>query len=200
MARPAACSAATTWIAKAWRPSRCTWWKRACSRDYLLTRQPVRGFEGSNGRARLPGSYGATAAGISNLFVRSSETAAGGGSEEEADRAVQDARQALRHHRPQNGFSVLGFARRGAAAASGSAGERRARSACRSWSTRSIRTAARNWCAACASAGLNVRSLKDILAAGDDSTVFEFMDSPAPFALIGASCFTAEAAWWRPPF
>jgi hypothetical protein len=40
--------------------------------------------------------------------------------------------------------------------------------------------------------GLNVRSLKDILAAGDDSTVFEFMNSPAPFALIGASSYTAE--------
>jgi hypothetical protein len=34
--------------------------------------------------------------------------------------------------------------------------------------------------------------LKDILAAGDDSTVFEFMNSQAPFALIGASSFTAE--------
>src|SRR5437764_6326078 len=42
--------------------------------------------------------------------------------------------------------------------------------------------------------GLNVRSLKDILAAGDDSAVFEFMDNAAPFALIGASGFTAETA------
>jgi hypothetical protein len=40
--------------------------------------------------------------------------------------------------------------------------------------------------------GLNTRSLKDILAAGDDSTVLEFMNSPAPFALIGASSFTVE--------
>src|ERR1035437_112657 len=29
-------------------------------KNYLLTRQPVRGYEGSNGRARLPGSYGAS--------------------------------------------------------------------------------------------------------------------------------------------
>ena len=42
-------------------------------KGFLLTRQPVRGFEGSNGRARMPGSYGASAAGISNLFVSSSE-------------------------------------------------------------------------------------------------------------------------------
>ena len=34
--------------------------------------------------------------------------------------------------------------------------------------------------------GLNARSLKDILAAGNDTHVFEFLDNPAPFALIGA--------------
>jgi TldD protein len=39
----------------------------------------------------------------------------------------------------------------------------------------------------------NARSLRDILIAGDDSTVFEFMDNPAPFAMIGASAFTSEA-------
>ena len=43
-------------------------------KGFLLTRQPVRGFEGSNGRARLPGSYGAQAAAISNLFVSAAET------------------------------------------------------------------------------------------------------------------------------
>src|SRR5204862_2396204 len=34
-------------------------------KSYLLTRQPVRGYEGSNGRARLPGGMGASAATIS---------------------------------------------------------------------------------------------------------------------------------------
>ena len=43
-------------------------------KTFLLTRQPVRGFDGSNGRARVPGPYGAGAGAISNLFVRASET------------------------------------------------------------------------------------------------------------------------------
>jgi hypothetical protein len=43
-------------------------------KTFLLTRQPVRGFEGSNGHARLPGSFGAHTAGISNLFVTAAET------------------------------------------------------------------------------------------------------------------------------
>lgn len=42
--------------------------------------------------------------------------------------------------------------------------------------------------------GFSARSLKDILAAGDDNAAFEFLDSAAPFALIGASGFTAETA------
>jgi hypothetical protein len=42
--------------------------------------------------------------------------------------------------------------------------------------------------------GLNARSLKDILAAGDDTAVFEFMDNVAPFALVGAANFSTEAA------
>jgi hypothetical protein len=42
--------------------------------------------------------------------------------------------------------------------------------------------------------GLNTRSLKDILAAGDDNVLFEYMDNPAPFALIGGSGYTTEAA------
>jgi hypothetical protein len=41
---------------------------------FLLTRQPVRGFEGSNGRARLPGAFGAKFAAFSNLFVKAHET------------------------------------------------------------------------------------------------------------------------------
>jgi hypothetical protein len=43
-------------------------------KNFLLTRQPVRGFEGSNGRARLPGNFGAKAAVFSNLFVRARQT------------------------------------------------------------------------------------------------------------------------------
>ena len=42
-------------------------------KSYLLTRQPVRGYETSNGRARLPGNFGASNAVISNLFISASD-------------------------------------------------------------------------------------------------------------------------------
>jgi TldD protein len=42
--------------------------------------------------------------------------------------------------------------------------------------------------------GVSARSLKDILAAGDNPTVFEYMNNAAPFAMIGAGGFTAETS------
>jgi TldD protein len=41
---------------------------------YMYTRQPVRGHEGSNGRARLPGPFGARMAVYSNLFISARQT------------------------------------------------------------------------------------------------------------------------------
>jgi len=75
-------------------------------KSYLLTRQPVKGYEGSNGRARLPGAFGASTASISNLFVSSSDAVPARRVEEETDRALPHPQQALRHHRSQNGFSL----------------------------------------------------------------------------------------------
>ena len=42
--------------------------------------------------------------------------------------------------------------------------------------------------------GLSTRSLKDIVAASDESYVFDFIDSNAPFALMGAGSFTDSAS------
>jgi hypothetical protein len=39
---------------------------------------------------------------------------------------------------------------------------------------------------------LNVRSLRDIRAAGDDTTIFDYLDNGAPLALMGAGNYAAE--------
>jgi hypothetical protein len=43
-------------------------------RHFLLSREPVRTFSGSNGHGRLPGGFGSEAAAIGNLFVQADET------------------------------------------------------------------------------------------------------------------------------
>ena len=53
-------------------------------RNFLTTRQPVKGAHQSNGRASLRGSFGANAASFGNLFVRASQSSDSAGVEEEA--------------------------------------------------------------------------------------------------------------------
>ena len=160
-------------------------------KGYLLTRQPVRGYDGSNGRARLPGAFGANTASISNLFVKASDAVTpaelkkklielcqargkpygiivrkmdypSSASIEEARRVLMSAQGGRPVSMPVLVYKVFPDGHEEL--------------------VRGLRFR-----------GLNVRSLKDILAAGDDAAAFEFMDSAAPFALMGASGFTAEA-------
>ncbi len=160
-------------------------------KGYLLTRQPVRGYDGSNGRARLPGAFGANTASISNLFVKASDAVTpaelkkklielcqargkpygivvrkmdypSSASIEEARRVLMSAQGGRPVSMPILVYKVFPDGHEEL--------------------VRGLRFR-----------GLNVRSLKDILAAGDDAAAFEFMDSAAPFALMGASGFTAEA-------
>ncbi|HEY1496033.1 MAG TPA: hypothetical protein VGF49_15885, partial [Candidatus Solibacter sp.] len=161
-------------------------------KNYLLTRQPVRGFEGSNGRARLPGGFGASNATISNLFVSTTEAV-----------PVAELKKRLielcRTRNKPYGIIVrkmdfpstasLDEARR---LLGGQQGGKPVSLPVLVYKVyvdgheelvRGMRFR-----------GFNVRSLKDILAAGDDAAVFEFMDNTAPFALIGGTGFTAEAS------
>jgi len=42
--------------------------------------------------------------------------------------------------------------------------------------------------------GVNARSLKDILAAGDDSITFNYLENGAPFALLGFGSSSAQVS------
>ena len=162
-------------------------------KEFLLTRQPVRGFSGSNGRARMPGNYGAAAAGIGNLFIASSETTP-------AAELKQKLMELCRTRDKPYGIIV----RKMDFPSSASLEEARRLLSGAQGSTRPVSIpilvykvypdGREELVRGLSFRGLNTRSLKDILAAGDDSTVFEFMNSPAPFALIGASSFTAETS------
>jgi hypothetical protein len=166
--------------------------EKGALKNYLLTRQPVRGYEGSNGHARLPASFGADAASFSNLFVRSSETVP----VPELKKKLIEICQA--RGKPYGivvrkmdfpSSAALDEARR---MIGGGQGGRpvsmpmlvyRVYPDGREELVRALRFR-----------GLNLRSLKDILAAGNDTTVFEYMDNGAPFALLAASGATAESA------
>lgn len=161
-------------------------------KNYLLTRQPVRGFSDSNGRARMDGPFGASTAGISNLFIGSSDAVPAG---EMKKKLIELIRQRGKPYgiavrrldfpaaAPVNELRLLMATSPGAVhPLSAPTLVYKVFPDGREELVRGMRFH-----------GVNVRSLKDILAAGDDNTVFEFMDSPAPFAMIGGGGFTAEA-------
>jgi hypothetical protein len=166
--------------------------EKGALKGFLLTRQPVRGFEGSNGRARLPGGQ-ANVADISNLFVKSSETIAAADMKKKLIELIQQRNKPYGIIVRKMDFpSTAGLdeLRRLLQGAQGTAhpvsmpllvykvfpdGHEEL--------VRGMRFR-----------GFTARSLKDILVTGDDANVFDFLDSTVPFAAVaGGASYTTEA-------
>jgi hypothetical protein len=149
-------------------------------KDFLRTRLPVRGYTESNGRARMAGSSPAP----TNLVITAKETS-----------TIADLKKKMIDLCQQRGLTYgiiirkmdfpstapLDEARKilGAAGASGKAVSQplyvyRLYPDGREELIRGVRIR-----------GINARSLKDILAAGNDSITFNYMENGAPFALLG---------------
>ncbi|MCX6621436.1 MAG: metallopeptidase TldD-related protein, partial [Acidobacteria bacterium] len=158
-------------------------------KNFLLTRQPVTGFEGSNGHARLPGMFGARTARISNLFVKASATVP----EAELKKKLIEM---CGHRGKPYGMLVRKLdypssaggqeIRRMATAAMRNGGSSRVFSSPlmlykvfpdgREELVRGLRFR-----------GLPVRALKDLVAASDRPAVFNYLDNGALLAVSGAS-------------
>jgi len=175
-------------------PQPLTLVEKGVLKQFLMTRQPVGGFSGSNGRARLPGSYGANSAAISNLFVSARETTP----------AADLKKKLLEMCRQRNKLYGI-IVRRMDYPSSASVDEiRRVLSEVAHGGGLPVSSPVLIYKVAADGheelvrglhfRGLNARSLKDIQAAGDDSNVFEFLNNQAPFALIGGASYVAESS------
>jgi len=161
-------------------------------KGFLLTRQPVRGFAASNGHARLPGPYGAATVSVGNLFISSSETMPAGDLKKKLIELV--AARNLAYGivvRKMDYPSTASFDELRRMLAGGESAAHPVSSPVliykvypdgREELVRGLRFRE-----------LNVRSLKDILVAGDDDTVFDYLDNGLPLALVGAASYTTES-------
>jgi len=156
-------------------------------KDFLRTREPVRGYSESNGHARLSGGSAVP----SNLIIKAHETS-----------SVAELKSKMIDLCQQRGLTygivvrrmdfpstaTMDEARRNLAAA-GSAGPAvslplhvyKLYTDGHEELIRGVRLH-----------GLNARSLKDILAAGDDNVTFNYLENGAPFALLGLGSSAAE--------
>ena len=162
-------------------------------KDFLRTRQPVRGYNDSNGHARLTANYGAETPVPTNLLIRARETS-----------SIADLKMKLIDLIQQRGLPYGMIVRKMDFPSSASIDEaRRILSAgSAGGSSRPVSMPLYAWrlypdgheelVRGVRFKGVNARSLKDILAAGDDSVTFNYLDNGAPFALLGFGSGSAE--------
>src|SRR5579863_6008286 len=162
-------------------------------KDFLRTRQPVRGYDDSNGRARLTANYGAETPVPTNLLIRARETS-----------SIADLKKKLIDLIQQRGLPYGMIVRKMDFPSSASLDEARKilSAGAAGGSSRPVSMplyayrlypdGREELVRGERFKGVNARSLKDILAAGDDSITFNYLDNGAPFALVGYGSGAAE--------
>lgn len=161
--------------------------------SYLLTRQPVRGFEGSNGRARLPGDFGAKKAVFSNLLVSVRESS-----------PAAELKKKLLEMINQRGKPYAMIVRKIDLPSSGSGEEQRRLSAAAGQRGGSLRPSSlpllvyrvypdgrEELVRGVKFRGMTVRSLRDIVAASDTPAVFDFIGNGTPLPVMGQGGYVA---------
>ena len=164
-------------------------------KNVLMTRQPVRGLSGSNGRARLPGPFGANAAYFGNLFIRASQTTS------EADLKKKLIELCQQRNKP---YGLIVRKMDFPSSASGDELRRIASTASQSGGARPASlplmvykidaTGKEELIRGLRLRGFNTRSFRDILAASDELYAFDFMANGALFSLMGAGGYVAPAS------
>jgi TldD protein len=159
----------------------------------LLTRQPVKGFNSSNGRARLPGASGASTATMSNLIVRSSQSVP------LADLKKQMMQMCQQRNKP---YGIIVRKMDFPSSASVEEVRRIMQGISQSGSAskpvsipllayRVYPNGKEELIRGVRFRALNVRALKDITAVSSETQVFNFLNNLAPFALMGAGGYIA---------
>lgn len=173
-------------------PEKLTLVEKGVLKSFLLTRQPVQGTSGSNGRARLPGMFGHKAAGFGNLFVHASQSVSGEVLRKKLiETCVQRGKPyglVVRKMDFPSSASLEEIRR----LLAGAAGSNSGRVSLPLLVYRVFADGREELVRGLKFRSLDTRSLKDITAASDESFAFDFLDHNAPFAVMGGASFVAE--------
>jgi hypothetical protein len=164
-------------------------------KSILLTRQPIAGQKASNGRARVPGPFGANAAAISNLFVNASESLPSRALRERLIEKIKAANKPYGVIVRKLDFPSTASAQSLRQLVAASRQDGVARPAAppvlvyrlypdgREELIRDLR-----W------RGLSVRAMRAIEAVSQERFVLNYLNNLAPFALIGAAPYVAPSS------
>ncbi|MDZ4797462.1 MAG: metallopeptidase TldD-related protein [Bryobacteraceae bacterium] len=164
-------------------------------KTFLLTRQPVRGQQGTNGRARLPGGFGAWQASISNLFVNSSESV------KAADLRKQFLKLVTDRQKP---WGIVVKRMDFPSGASNEEARRLIQAAQQSGAVRPVSAPVliykvfpdgrEELIRGVRFRGLTIRSLRDIVAVSEEQYPLHYLNNMLPFALMSGGGYVAPAS------
>jgi hypothetical protein len=162
-------------------------------KGFLTTRQPVKGSQGSNGHARLAGSYGAHAAAISNLLVSVSESV-----------PFADLKKKLIDTVKERGKPYGMLVRKLDYPYSGGIGGLRSLLSANSGSSREVSPpllvyrvypdGREELVRGLRFRGVSTRALRDILGASKETELFDFVNNSYPLAMVGGGGYMASTA------
>lgn len=164
-------------------------------KTFLLSRQPVKGFEASNGRARVPGPYGANSAAISNLFIRSSETVKPQELRARFLKMIQDRGKPYGIIIRRMDFPTTApndELRRVFQSAAQGGGPRPVSAPMHVY--RVYPDGREELLRGLRMRGLSVRTLRDIVAVSDENFAFHYMNTLAPMSMSGGASYVAPAS------
>ncbi len=174
-------------------PQPLTLVEKGVLKSFLLTRTPVlKDYPGSNGHARMTGSYGTRSPGFGNLFIRVSQTTPAADMKKkliDLCRAGNKPYGILIRKLDYPSTASIEELGQVAQAAGGSHAVVPPLLAYKIYPD-----GREELVRGLLFHGVSTRSLKDIVAASDENYVFDLIDSNAPFALVGAGTFTTTAA------
>jgi hypothetical protein len=165
-------------------------------KNFLTTRQPVRGFPVSNGHARLPASYGVRTAAIGNLFVKASQST-----------PMAQLKQRLIDTSKERGKPYGMLVRKLDFPFAGSTSQLQSLAQASRQSGGSALPVAppiliykvyldgrEELARGLQFRGVSTRALRDILAASSETALFEFVNNSAPLAMLGGGGYLAPSS------
>jgi TldD protein len=173
-------------------PQRVSLVEKGVLKAFVTTRQPVKGMTASNGHARLSGLYGARGAAISNMIVTASETTPMADLKQKLIELIKDRGKPYGMLVRKLDFPFSSGQAELRALYSGSQGARpvsppllayRVYPDGREELVRGLRFR-----------GVSTRTLRDIMAASQESALFDYVNNSYPLAMIGAPGYMAPTA------
>jgi TldD protein len=173
-------------------PQPLTLVEKGVLKTFLLTRTPVfKNYTGSNGHARMTGSYGTRSPGFGNLFIRVSQTTPAADMKKKLIDLCNSGNKPYGilirklDYPSTASLDELGQVAQAAGGSHPVVPPLLAYKIYPDGREELVRGLLFH--------GVSTRSFKDIVAASDENYVFDLVDSNAPFALVGAGSFTTTA-------